>query len=279
MGWVRIDDAMPEHRKYIEAGPLASWMAVAALAWCNRHLTNGFIPTRKVATLVDFSGFGEVDSTHQSGDRLSCVKVEPHRLAHDLVELGIWEHVVDGYYIHDYDRYQRSADEIRGLSETRADAGRKGARSRWGREASQPQGSSNDDIPADSGDGPPMAPPMANGIANGCPNPNPKESKSKPLSPDGDGRALFDPFWQVFPKRNGRKIGKGDAEKVWRRLKPDEISACLVAVGNYAMAVEAGQTIAADAHRWLTKRRWVDWQERTDDSRPVSYEPRQVTYR
>lgn len=259
MGWVRLDDAMPEHTKYIEAGPLGGWLAVCALAWSNRHLTDGFIPLRKVATLVDFSDFGEVDSTMQDSDRLSCIRIEPYRLASDLVKLGIWEQVPGGYEIHDYAEYQRSAQEIRELSSKRADAGSKGARSRWGGDASQHNNGTSHDNSDDSVGSTDDDTPMANAIAKSCPNPNPNNPKSKPLLPAGSER--FEAWWPRFPKRAGRKIGKRDALRVWLRLTSAEMNACEVAVDHYAKACAAGETIAQDAHRWLTKRRWEDWQE------------------
>ena len=110
------------------------------------------------------------------------------------------------------------------------------------------------------------------------------EQSANPVSPvvqsqkhAADGSALFEPWWQVYPKRNGRKVGKADAERVWKRLKPDEISACLVAVNHYAKACNAGQTLAMDAHRWLTKRRWVDWQE-PPKAEATTYAPKATVY-
>lgn len=275
MGWVRLDDAMPEHPKYIEAGPLGGWLAVCALAWSNRHLTDGFIPVRKVATLVDFSDFGEVDSTMQDHDRLSCVRIEPYRLASDLVKLGIWEQTPGGYKIHDYAEYQRSAQEIRELSNKRADAGSKGARSRWGDDASQHDNGNSDGNSDDSVGSTDDDTPMANAIAKSCPNPNPNNTQVKSMLPAGSER--FEEWWPKFPKRAGRKIGKQDALRAWLRLKPAEMDACMVAVVHYAKACDSGETIAQDAHRWLAKRRWEDWQEPAGGSTSYATPPTRYT--
>ena len=84
----------------------------------------------------------------------------------------------------------------------------------------------------------------------------------------------FDAFWSAYPRRNGKRIGRADAELKWRRLKPEERVAALVGAEHYAEACERGLTIAADAHRWLEKRRWLDWQEpAAADRRPPTGRP------
>lgn len=91
-------------------------------------------------------------------------------------------------------------------------------------------------------------PEAAQGAAGG-------EGESKGLNPDEQ----FDRFWARYPKRDGRKIGKRDALAVWRRMSLGDRRSAWRAAGHYAEACEADVTRAADAHRWLTKRRWEDW--------------------
>lgn len=69
----------------------------------------------------------------------------------------------------------------------------------------------------------------------------------------------FDAFWEAYPRRNGKKLGRGDALKQWRRLKAPERDAAMVGVGHYAAACLDGQ-LAKDAFRWLRDRCWEDWQ-------------------
>jgi hypothetical protein len=92
------------------------------------------------------------------------------------------------------------------------------------------------------------------------------------LSPSGDAEVLqlgaqpipddyrFEDFWAAYPTRDTKKIGKADALKVWRRLSYDEKRAAYAGVAHYAEACQTGVTRAKDAHRWLTKREWVEWQ-------------------
>jgi hypothetical protein len=75
-------------------------------------------------------------SSRKSRGKLSVIDAKTvRRLAEateetisELVELRAWDRVDDGYEIHDYGVYNPSEEEI---SQKRADAGRKGAQSRW----------------------------------------------------------------------------------------------------------------------------------------------------
>lgn len=78
--------------------------------------------------------------------------------------------------------------------------------------------------------------------------------------PPGEGDPEFEAFWGAFPRRNGKRIGRTEAHRGWRRLSRADRAAALAGVVNYAEACEGGLTIAADAHRWLARRRWSDWE-------------------
>lgn len=83
----------------------------------------------------------------------------------------------------------------------------------------------------------------------------PQGAPTAPSVEDG-----FDRFWKVYPARNGRTVGKAQAFAQWRKLKPTDMLDAWTGAGYYAAECEAGLTIAADAHRWLRDRRWVDYQ-------------------
>src|SRR5690606_35902458 len=88
MSWVRIDDHFPDHPKIAmlgSLGPVAGWLHVAALCYCARYLTDGFIPAGQVMRLADF------------GPRVRATD-----LAERLVAVGLWDHRDGGYSIHDY---------------------------------------------------------------------------------------------------------------------------------------------------------------------------------
>lgn len=71
----------------------------------------------------------------------------------------------------------------------------------------------------------------------------------------------FTAWWATYPRRNGKRVGRGEALRVWSRLKPAERGAAQIAVRNYAAAVADDMTIAKDPHRWLRARCWEDWLE------------------
>lgn len=92
MPWVRIDDTFPEHPKVEMIGPLAGWLHVCALCYCNRNLTDGFIPSPRVSKLADIP------------------KVSIH--VRSLIEAGLWLEEDGGYRISNYLEYQPSKAKV-----------------------------------------------------------------------------------------------------------------------------------------------------------------------
>lgn len=110
MPWVRLDDQFPDHPKVVQAGPMAAWLYVCGLAYCARHLTDGFIPAPQVPRLV--------------------VGAAPGKLVARLLHAGLWEEVAGGFNVHDFLNYNPSREEsLARREETRAarvEAGRLG---------------------------------------------------------------------------------------------------------------------------------------------------------
>jgi hypothetical protein len=82
-----------------------------------------------------------------------------------------------------------------------------------------------------------------------------EKTETQALSrPRADG---FDLFWQAYPKRQA----KVQAEKAWRKVKPSEVAAIMVAVKAYAASNEwrreQGRYIPFAA-TFLNQRRWED---------------------
>lgn len=126
MPWVRLDEEFPDHPKVVTAGPLAGWLHVCALAYCNRHLTDGFIPRAQVGRLVNFAGIINLDEDPGPCDVRDMPDVSPYELADRLVSLGVWERRQGGFAIHDFLDYQPSRAEIEAQRKVKKDAGRAG---------------------------------------------------------------------------------------------------------------------------------------------------------
>lgn len=90
----------------------------------------------------------------------------------------------------------------------------------------------------------------------------------KHTSPASQDDVGFEEFWNQYPARHGKKIGKAKTAARWRSLSRPKREAALAGVRNYAEAIEAGATIAKDPFRWISQAAWEDWQT------PASVEPR-----
>ena len=135
MAWVRLDETFAEHPKVAKAGPLGLAMHVAALCYCNRHLTDGFVPKQIARTLLDFTGLG---MRMWDGDVVGGGQDAGWELVvDDLVDAGMWVAVDGGWHIHDYLDYQPSRQQVQELKETRQRAGRAGGKAKAQQTASK----------------------------------------------------------------------------------------------------------------------------------------------
>lgn len=121
MTYVKIDDAFPDHPKFLQAGPVAGYLALAAIAWSGRNARDGIIPRAQVARLANLEGVA-IDN---EPDAVMGDDVSPYELAEILVKCGLWHKHREGYQIHDYLDHQRSRAEI--------EAARQKERERWAR--------------------------------------------------------------------------------------------------------------------------------------------------
>lgn len=92
MGWVKLDDNFPDHPKVERAGYQAGWLYVCGLTYCSRFLTDGFIPADRLP-------------------RLSSIP-KPQQAANALVREGLWYEAPGGWVVHNYDRWQRTAEQV-----------------------------------------------------------------------------------------------------------------------------------------------------------------------
>lgn len=228
MPWVKLDDHFPDHPKIAAAGPLAMAWHVAAICYCARYLTDGFIPTRAARSLLDLTGCAEVDG--YTGD-----DVEPDTLIARLVRSGAWHEVEGGYEVHDYLVYNPSREQVEAERKKAADRMAKGRRS--GKRSGGSSGERSGEVQGNTGS------------SSAVPYPYPSTTNAHE----------FDEFWTLYP----RKVGKDKARKAWanatERAAPAEITAGL------RRQVEAHPLMGADEVKyvphptsWLNAGRWAD---------------------
>jgi hypothetical protein len=173
MAWIQIDDHFDEHPKLQAIGPAAWGMWLAGLAYCNRNLTDGFIPWAKARSLVSFTYLGpddhdergrivyELAITSGSGLAGHGEDLTAAIVIAQLLDVGLWEEVDGGYHIHDYTDWQKSKEQV--LAERKASAKRQGI---W-RDKHKRNGASNDESNGVTNDD-------DNGVTNAVPQPQPQ---------------------------------------------------------------------------------------------------------
>lgn len=88
----------------------------------------------------------------------------------------------------------------------------------------------------------------------------PKSTLHSQLGPDDFDRYVH-AFWSRYPKRNGKHLNKLLGQKALNKIKPSEIQKVLRGAENFAKSKQARDGYAPDAHRWLARRGWEEWQE------------------
>ena len=116
MAYIKLDDRFPDHPKVVAAGPEAAYLFVAGICYCNRYLTDGFIPSEVVPRLVPYDG----------------AKVK--QLVSNLLAACLWVASTlskqNGFMVHDYADYQSSKAQILITREARKKAGQIGGKGR-----------------------------------------------------------------------------------------------------------------------------------------------------
>lgn len=120
MSWVKLDDRFFDNTKIVALTAGAKIAYLEGLTYCARELTDGFIPLNKAKVIA----------------RPAHVKE---------LTLALWEQAEGGYRVHDYLDYNPSKAEAlarkQEISQTRSQAGSKGAAKRW-----QTDGKSDDPV-------------------------------------------------------------------------------------------------------------------------------------
>lgn len=154
MTWFKVDDGLHSHPKWLAASPHARALWVSAGSWAAAHLTDGHVPRHALPLL---------------GGRLKD--------ATELVRLGLWESVGDGWAFHDWATFQPSAESV--------EADRAAARERQ-RRARDKSRESRRDKHRDSG----RESPATDAVSHGPPDPT---RPDLPSSSSGNSRGAQPP--------------------------------------------------------------------------------------
>ena len=178
MPWVKVDDHFDEHPKMAAVGPLGWGLWLAGLAYCNRNLTDGFIPRSKAQVLCTFELEQDgVVWTLARTSGMQGVDIESEWVIELLLEAGLWDRVGGGYLVHDYDQFQPLKEDVLREREQKRAAGRAG-----GQASAQARASRS----AKAGG---QASAQAEQQAESNPVPVPVPHSSPPTPPKGGSRA------------------------------------------------------------------------------------------
>ncbi len=252
MPWVRIDDHYDQHPKIAQVGPLGVALWLAGLAYCNRTLTDGFIPWSVAHTLVSWQYLNPPDAEGKRVIVTACVTagfqgddVTSEYVIKLLTHSGLWEEVSGGFMVHDYPDFQRLKKDV--LREREASV------TRQLRHRSQPK-SQRDNVVSNGSVTPAPVP-----VPSSTPLPPPSvkrtsKSKSKTSDQDPDG---FSSFWLIYP----RHVARQAALKSWRTISPSaELQTRILAALTSQLPTFACREPEKIPHAstWLNGKRWED---------------------
>jgi hypothetical protein len=201
--WVRKDDGAPLNKKFFRAGLTAYGWHDAALCYCNRYLTDGFIPARDVDLVFPGTPPGvsrgaiealvREGSLHvvTAGQRLVCPSrspVCPRKIRDE-----------DGWSVHDFFAQQPTKKQVVFMRREKSKRGRKGAEIRWKNRSAAPS-------PEHSGEHPTANAPLP---SHSRPTPVVPERKTEVLLVDSGEpdrhtlRRLVDAHARQFAEKTG----------------------------------------------------------------------------
>ncbi|HEX9565593.1 MAG TPA: DnaD domain protein [Gemmatimonadaceae bacterium] len=136
MPWVRLDDHFDQNPKIAQVGPLGLALWVTGLAYCNRNLTDGFIPWSVARTMVswDWLDITEPKNAERGYQIASASRtcgmrgddIDSDYVIALLVVAGLWDEVDGGFQIHDYGDFQPTKAQVEAERAAKQAAGQAG---------------------------------------------------------------------------------------------------------------------------------------------------------
>lgn len=109
MTWFKVDDSFHSHPKAMAASPAALGLWVVAGSWSGMNLTEGHVPAHVLPRLMP----------------------KAERLARELVAVGLWDRVENGFVFHDWTTYNPTRAEAIAARERQSSGGAIGNHRRW----------------------------------------------------------------------------------------------------------------------------------------------------
>lgn len=146
MSWLKIDDRLFLHPKWLATPTGARALWITALSYCGAQCTDGFV----AAPVLMILGGCQED-------------------AEALVKSGLWIEAEGGWNFHNFAEYNKTSEDRRSISEARAEAGRRGAEAKAQQNPSK--NLANDEQNLAPGSRIPVPPPPMGEGAGGNPEP------------------------------------------------------------------------------------------------------------
>lgn len=222
MAWVRIDDQVPRHQKFLNAGPAAAWFWVCGVAHCQSQLTDGFISTAALPMIGVPRGY--------------------QKLADHLVHVGLWEAVEGGYTVHHYhDHNDTKAEAIARrdhIREQRRHAGFASGRSR------------RVEHPANGAVRPVLNDPVRP-VLNPIPS-HPIPSEKREIPRDGQ----WEDFKAKYPG-SGRESGFMASQLFVQACEDVGFDALMAGLERYRASKKVREGFVIGMEKWLEKKLWI----------------------
>jgi hypothetical protein len=165
MAWVRLDDQIFMNAKIIDLSKDAKLLYLSGLTLAAAQLTDGYLSTMSV--------------------RMAAAAVDVERAAAaELIAAGLWTEGVGGIQIHDYLKYNKTAEQVKAEREANAER-----QARYRERHNEPTNSVSNGVTTTVSNAPPI--PIPN--TNTRPSPKPK-----PVEESGSHEPAANAAWDLF---------------------------------------------------------------------------------
>jgi len=205
--WIKLDDGFATHPKILAAGFIAMGIQLRAICYASQNKTDGFIHANAIPLLLiglERVGIAYASIGDGTGGQLAGLGLDADDIdwPAELVKYGLWEPRADGYYIHDYLKWNLSKKQYESIKSKLSKAGRKGMKSRWKHDNQGHNPPNNKTITSPS-----TSTATATATLSSLNSPNP-EGKI-PVKKRGNGLSEFPAAWKLSDDEKARAHALG----------------------------------------------------------------------